>query len=155
MKISRLEVLMIFGFFGIIILWTINNFYAPAEKIAGKQEKLKTTGPKSTEESTELTPHPEKQLPPAHLPNEKTTTLYVTADGLKLREKPLLSAKIVTKLALYQEVQYLNQKTEEIEEIVFGEQKIRDFWVKIRTEDNLEGWVFGAGVHYYKFKREM
>ncbi len=80
--------------------------------------------------------------------------LYVTIDGLKMRKQPTLKGDVVAKLELYEEVYFLNQKTEKTEEISLGYEKVTDHWVKIRTKEGKDGWVFGAGVHYYKMKRK-
>lgn len=86
--------------------------------------------------------------------NKTYSTLYVTIDGLKLRKEPNLKAELVAKLDLYEQVYFLNQKTEKAEEINLGYEKVTDHWVKVRTKAGKEGWVFGAGVHYYKMKRK-
>lgn len=82
------------------------------------------------------------------------STLYVTIDGLKMRKEPNLKGTLVSKLKLYEPVYFLNQKTEKTEEISLGLEKVTDHWVKVRTKSGKEGWVFGAGVHYYKMKRK-
>ena len=84
----------------------------------------------------------------------KYSTLYVTIDGLKMRKTPDLKGDLVTKLELYEPVFFLNQKSEKTEEISLGYEKVTDHWVKVRTREGKEGWVFGAGVHYYKMKRK-
>lgn len=84
----------------------------------------------------------------------KYSSLYVTIDGLKLRKQPGLKGEVVATLELYEEVYFLNKKTEKTEEISLGLEKVTDHWVKIRTKAGKEGWVFGAGVHYYKMKRK-
>ncbi len=84
----------------------------------------------------------------------KYSTLYVTIDGLKMRKTPGLKGDLVTKLDLYEPVFFLNQKSENTEEISLGYEKVTDHWVKVRTKAGKEGWVFGAGVHYYKMKRK-
>ena len=89
--------------------------------------------------------------PPA---NTKSSTLYVTIDGLKVRKEPGLKGETIAKLALYEPVTFLNKKTEWTQEISLGYEKVTDHWVKIRTQSGKEGWVFGAGVHYYKMKRQ-
>jgi hypothetical protein len=95
-----------------------------------------------------------KTAAPAQSAESKYSTLYVTIDGLKMRKEPNLKGAVVTKLELYEPVYFLNQKTEKIEEISLGYEKVKDHWVKIRTKSGKEGWVFGAGVHYYKMKRK-
>lgn len=84
----------------------------------------------------------------------KYSTLYVTIDGLKLRKEPSLKGAVVATLELYEPVQFLNKKSEKTEEISLGYEKVTDHWVKVRTKSGKEGWVFGAGVHYYKMKRK-
>lgn len=86
--------------------------------------------------------------------NTKSSTLYVTIDGLKVRKEPGLKGEAIAKLALYEPVTFLNKKTEWTQEISLGYEKVTDHWVKIRTQSGKEGWVFGAGVHYYKMKRQ-
>jgi len=82
------------------------------------------------------------------------TTLYVSIDGLKMRKSPGLKGELVTKLALYDPVYFLNKKSEKPEEISLGQEKVTDYWVKVRTKSGKEGWVFGAGVHFFKTKRK-
>lgn len=82
------------------------------------------------------------------------STLFVTIDGLKVRKEPGLKSETVAKLALYEPVTFLNKKTEWTQEISLGYEKVTDHWVKIKTRSGKEGWVFGAGVHYYKMKRQ-
>ncbi|HRI58480.1 MAG TPA: SH3 domain-containing protein [Saprospiraceae bacterium] len=84
----------------------------------------------------------------------KYSTLYVSIDGLNVRKEPGLKSETVAKLALYEQVFFLNQKTEWTQEISLGKEKVTDHWVKVRTKAGKEGWVFGAGVHYYKMKRQ-
>jgi Bacterial SH3 domain len=82
------------------------------------------------------------------------TQLYVTIDGLKVRKEPGLKSETVAKLELYEQVYFLNQKTDWTQEISLGTEKVTDRWVKIRTKSGKTGWVFGAGVNYYKEKRK-
>jgi len=82
-----------------------------------------------------------------------STTLYVTVDGWKVRKEPGLKGDPIELLPLYTPVTFLNQKTEWTQEISLGYEKVTDHWVKIRTPTGKVGWVFGAGLHYYKTKR--
>jgi Bacterial SH3 domain len=84
----------------------------------------------------------------------KYSTLYVTIDGLKVRKQPNLKGEVIATLELYEQVSFLNQKSEKVEEISLGLEKVTDHWVKVRTQSGKDGWVFGAGVHYYKMKRK-
>lgn len=96
-----------------------------------------------------------KTVAPTTQPAAKSgTTLYVTIDGLKVRKEPGLKGETIEELALYAPVTFLNQKTEWTQEISLGYEKVTDHWVKIKTAAGKTGWVFGAGLHYYKMKRE-
>jgi hypothetical protein len=97
-------------------------------------------------------PKPATTQPPAS--TAKYATLYVSLEGLNVRKKPGLKSETVAKLTLYEPVTFLNQKTEWTQEISLGSEKVTDHWVKVRTQSGKEGWVFGAGVHYYKMKRQ-
>ncbi len=82
------------------------------------------------------------------------STLFVTIDGLKVRKEAGLKSETLAELKLYEPVTFLNKKTEWTQEISLGYEKVTDHWVKVRTQSGKEGWVFGAGVHYYKMKRQ-
>jgi len=121
---------------------------APAASVPGVKPERPVLGNPATPVTTTQAAAPPQAAPP------KYSTLFVTIDGLKLRKEPSLKGAVVTKLELYEPVFFLNQKTEKTEEISLGLEKVTDHWVKIRTKSGKEGWVFGAGVHYYKMKRK-
>jgi hypothetical protein len=83
---------------------------------------------------------------------EKVTVLYVTFDGLNVRSGPALKYGKVDRLDLYDEVVFLNEVTDSAFTIDLGEVAPTEPWVKIRTASGKEGWVFGAGVDYFKRK---
>ncbi|MFN0035360.1 MAG: SH3 domain-containing protein [Saprospiraceae bacterium] len=82
------------------------------------------------------------------------STLFATMEGLKVRKEPGLKGETLAELKLYEPVTFLNKKTDWTQEISLGYEKVTDHWVKVRTQSGKEGWVFGAGVHYYKMKRQ-
>ncbi len=102
-----------------------------------------------------LTNEINKSAPPPVSTTASTSgsILYATIDGLKVRKEPGLNGETVAELKLYDPVTFLNKKTEWTQEISLGYEKVTDHWVKVRTKSGVEGWVFGAGVHYYKMKR--
>lgn len=111
--------------------------------------------PKLVKPSLQKTPSPTAATTAAPPPTAtQYSTLFVTIDGLKVRKTPGLKGEMVAKLELYEPVTFLNQKSEKTEEISLGYEKVTDHWVKIRTKSGKVGWVFGAGVHYYKMKRK-
>jgi hypothetical protein len=97
-------------------------------------------------------PAPQTATTPAAAP--KYTTLFVTIDGLKMRKEPGLKGAAIAKLDLYEQVYFLNKRSDFTQEISLGKEKVTDHWVKVRTKEGKEGWVFGAGVNYYKEKRK-
>jgi hypothetical protein len=113
-----------------------------------------TTAPAATvsTKSPAATPPATKAAPTTAA--NRYSTLYVTIDGLKMRRTAGLKGDLVSKLDLYEQVYFLNEKTEWTQEISLGTEKVKDHWVKVRTKSGKEGWVFGAGVHYYKMKRK-
>ncbi len=80
------------------------------------------------------------------------TRLYVTIDGLNIRNGPSLDSTILNKLALFEEVHFLNEITPFTEQISLGTSVADEPWIKVRTKRGGEGWVYGAGVYYYKRK---
>jgi uncharacterized protein YgiM (DUF1202 family) len=80
--------------------------------------------------------------------------LYVTIDKLKLRKGPGLDSVVVAQLPLFEEVYFLNEVTEYKTELSLGYEKANEPWVKVRTKKGKEGWVYGAGINYYKEKRK-
>jgi Bacterial SH3 domain len=82
------------------------------------------------------------------------TTLWVTIDGLNMRKEPGLKADLVAKLDLYDQVYFMNEKSDYTQEINLGREMVTDYWVKVKTKSGKVGWVFGAGVHYYKQRRK-
>lgn len=92
------------------------------------------------------------QAPQTQVVLEKTTPLYVTFDGLNVRSGPGLNYGKIDRLKLYDEVQFLNETTDSTFEINLGQITPNEPWVKIKTPSGKEGWVYGAGVEYFKKK---
>ena len=81
---------------------------------------------------------------------ERLTPLYSTIDGLNVREGPGINYGLVGRLELFEEVAFLNEVTDSTEQINLGSITPDEPWVKIRTRKGREGWVYGAGVDFYK-----
>lgn len=96
---------------------------------------------------------PEPKSEPAKPQAAGAGVLYVTIEGLRMRSEPGLRGELVAKLRLYEPVIFLDEKTSWTQEINLGTEKVTDHWVKIKTESGKVGWVFGAGVHFFKKKR--
>ena len=85
-------------------------------------------------------------------PTVGTSILYITIDGMNIRTAPTLKSKVIDRLNLYDEVVFMNEVTPSADTISLGKTQAVEPWVKVRTSKGKLGWVFGAGVHYYKKK---
>ena len=134
--------------------------------------KPQNTTPPATTPTLQQTPPPPTVSTPVNLkspeklsrpelgkPNSNTSStgtsntgasLFCNVAGLKVRKEPNVRSNAVATLKKHETVTFLNQKTDFTEEINLGDGKVTDHWVKIRTKGGQTGWVFGAGVHYYK-----
>ncbi len=80
--------------------------------------------------------------------------LYVVVDSLKLRSKPQLDSNFIRYLSYDEIVFDMGVQTDFMQTIRFSIDDVRtEPWVKIRTNKGEVGWVFGAGVHFYRKKR--
>lgn len=85
---------------------------------------------------------------------ERTTPLYVTIENLALRAGPGLNYQVVDRLKLFDEVNFLQEVTDSLYEIKLGSITPREPWVKVRSAKGRDGWVYGAGVDFYKYELE-
>jgi hypothetical protein len=72
---------------------------------------------------------------------------------LKVRKFPGLKEEVIGQLPLYEEVTFMDEVTDSSYQINLGYEIADEPWVKIRTKKGTVGWVYGAGVNYYKQKR--
>ncbi len=77
------------------------------------------------------------------------TELYITIDSFNFRTTPKLDGAVIKKLRLSEKVVYLNQVTDFSQKIFVNQNWEDEPWVKVRTIEGEEGWVYGAGVSYY------
>jgi hypothetical protein len=81
-------------------------------------------------------------------------TLYVTIENLNLRTQPNVSGKLLGRLRLYEPVTFLNEVTETTQQVTLANGEVtNEPWIKIRTQKGVSGWVYGAGINFYKKKR--
>lgn len=81
------------------------------------------------------------------------TPLYVTLQDLKVRKGPSRDSSIITVLALNEEVMFMEKRTGFREKINIGTEVTNEPWVYIQTKKGRKGWVYGAGIHYFKWDR--
>ena len=77
------------------------------------------------------------------------TELYITIDSFNFRTTPKLDGAVIKKLRMSEKVVYLNQVTDFSQKIFVNQNWEDEPWVKVRTIEGDEGWVYGAGVSYY------
>ncbi|MEY4936697.1 MAG: hypothetical protein RIS64_3056 [Bacteroidota bacterium] len=81
-------------------------------------------------------------------------TLYVTIENLNLRTQPNVSGKLLGRLKLYEPVTFLSEVTETTQQVTLANGEVtNEPWIKIRTQKGVNGWVYGAGISFYKKKR--
>lgn len=85
---------------------------------------------------------------------ERVTVLYSTIDGLNVRTGPGLKYRKLARIPLHAEVIFAGQVTDSLYQIDLGDVTPTAPWVKIRLPDGKTGWVYGAGVSYYKTRLE-
>jgi Bacterial SH3 domain len=86
-------------------------------------------------------------------PGGQGSVLFVLIGGLNVRNTPDLKAKSKGRLALYDEVIYLNEVTDFTTPVHLITGEIIDKpWFKIKTKRGTIGWVHGSGVDFFKHK---
>ena len=82
------------------------------------------------------------------------TKLYVSIDGMNMRRAPHLDSAVIVRMPLFEELTFMNEVTDSTQIISLGDEIANEPWVKVKNKKGHIGWVYGAGVHYYKRKRE-
>ncbi len=82
------------------------------------------------------------------------TNLYVSkVDNLRIRETPDINGKVIGKIMRFEEVEYQNETSSNITEIMIEDQKVSAPWIKIETINNIIGWVWKGFIYkVYTFK---
>lgn len=84
-----------------------------------------------------------------------TSVLYVCIEGLKMRSGPGLRHELIDQFPLYTELSFLGEVSSRVDTISLGKIMAAEPWVKVRSPKGREGWVYGAGVSYYKRKLDV
>lgn len=169
--LPKIEVLILAIFFFSFVVWMVPKCaatkadYQEAEAIEAAENALLAEDSTEVADSATAIPAPastsiptpvQRRKPiPGRPQIEQVTPLYVTLENLNMRTEPRVGAKILDRLSLYEEVVFLNEVTDSTEEINLGKIVANEPWVKVRNKKGQEGWVYGAGVHYYKIKLEV
>ncbi|HMQ48731.1 MAG TPA: SH3 domain-containing protein [Saprospiraceae bacterium] len=85
---------------------------------------------------------------------EAVTPLYVTIEGMNMRSGPGVSYKMLDRFKLFDQVYFMNEVSSTIDTIQLGKITAAEPWVKVKSAKGQVGWIYGAGVSYYKKKLE-
>ena len=159
--LPRIEILIIIVFFFSFIIWAVSK--CKAKKILNEsieQTEDLTNAEDSVQDYTITpTPLPQREDAIQEESKAKSTTselskLYITIDGLKLRTGPSLDSTVIYQFPLFEEVYFMNEVTDSTFQLSLGKEIANEPWVKVKNKRGKVGWVYGAGVNYYKKKRE-
>ena len=167
--LPKVEVLIILVFFLSFMVWAISKcgetkalyqsespedtetVETPASvSTSTPSDSLATTPPQTTNNNTTTTPQITTNA--SSLQN-RSTPLYVTIDGLNMRTGPSLDSTVILKLKLFDQVNFMGEVTDSTYQISLGYEIADEPWVKVQHKRGRIGWVYGAGVNYYKKKR--
>jgi len=163
-KNPRLELLVIAVFFLLFCVWGVshcNNKRAELRKkleTAAMEDRMQDSIDRANAMAKPLPPkdtvQPAAQAAKVEVIREQVTPLYVVLDELNMRAEPKLNAKLLARLKLYDELVFLNEVTDFKQEINIGNAVYNEPWIKVKNKRGQVGWVYGAGVHYHKIRRE-
>jgi hypothetical protein len=165
----RVQLILMLAFFVGFLIWANTRCDRMREKYRDKWEErqavleaarqdsiAKVKAADSLAKALNENPSPAPEGPGTTVlsPRERYTPLYVTINGLNLRREPHLDSKVLIRLKLYEEVEFLNEVTDTTTRVSLGKIETDAPWIKVRSKKGQVGWVYGAGVHYYKRKQE-
>ena len=143
--LPRTEMVILIVLLGFFVLWALKQW---SNDIKPVQEEV--------QDSEELNETPDKQALIDEIKVDtieivkEVTALYVNINNLKLRSSPDLKSEVVGELKLGSKVIFAGEVTDSLYTINLGKKEVTEPYVKVKTWKGLEGWVYGAGVDYYK-----
>jgi len=122
-------------------------------KCGGSTEPLPDNTAAANEPAPTANPDSARAVPTT-MPTASLRPLYVILDSIKMRRGPHLDSALVKFLRFGEEVYDMGKRTdfEQTVKISLSETRTAP-WVLIRTAENKEGWVFGAGLEFYPKKK--
>jgi hypothetical protein len=161
--LPRVEILIMGVLFLIFLIWSVSKCSSTRKRLAREAEQQANEQAEyeaSLLEQQRLDSIKNISSPATPTPatprnySETYTPLYVTIQGMNVRSAPSVNSNLLERLQLFDEVEYLHEVTGFTEEITIGDEVTNEPWVKIKTPKGKVGWIYGAGVSYYKTKRE-
>jgi hypothetical protein len=158
--LPKLEMIIIGIFLVSFMIWAVSKCSRTRQEILSENPEEQIDPQQAEADSLARLAAKQDSLEAARRQAQKKTRseytpLYVTIDDLNVRNAPALDAEVVDQLPLFEEVLFLNEWTEFTTEVNLGRGMATEPWIKVRTPKGHEGWVFGAGVHYYKEKNPL
>ncbi len=126
-----------------IVSLTFVSFIFSCKNTNSSESTQQTESNSSESESTENTTNPSTQ-------EKAPTILYAWVNKLRIREQPTTKSKIVVEVKEGTSFTYLNEKTDYKERIELRGTLFNEPWLKIKTDDGKEGWVYGGAVKFYE-----
>ena len=170
--LPKVEVLIILVFFASFMAWAISKCDAtkksfqddPVEESGSDPNGIPTIDSLNTPTTTSDGTFPSGEAPqlstntptisqPTVSQQPRYSKLYITIDGLKMRTGPSLDSTVILQMKLFEQVDFLNEFTDSTYQINLGYEMADEPWFKIQHRGR-QGWVYGAGVNFYKKKRE-
>ena len=162
--LPRIEILILMVFFVSFFGWVFNKCNRTKANIIQEstiqeiQDSLDALGievPNQTQAAQDSIQTPIESSTPVPIEERPYSILYVTIDGLNMRDQPNLKGEVIASLSLFEEVEFLNEYTDSTTQLKLSEDIYADEpWIRVRNRKGRDGWVYGAGVNYYKKKRE-
>ena len=125
----------------IFIIFLTSIFFFFSCKNTNSSDSTQT---ETTTNTTESTINEEKEV------EQPVTKLYAWVDNLNLRSEPTTKSEVVVEIKEGTQLTFLNEKTEYTERINLRGQLFNEPWLKVKTEDGKEAWVYGGAVKFYK-----
>jgi hypothetical protein len=160
-NIKQVERLVIAGLVLFFLFWMLRQCTKNSDK-EELMQPIKTETPATTPTATP----PTSTTAPVTQPTVTTTIpvrvdtvvrteyrpapLFVWTSGLKLRIEPTLNSPIVAELPINSQVTYLDQSTNFKQKVTLDGVEYNEPWIKVRSTDGKEGWVYGGGVRFYR-----
>lgn len=101
-----------------------------------------------TETSKEIT----KPIEPATTEEKAPASIeiYVWVDKLRLRAEPTTQSDMIATLREGEALTFKNERSDFTEKINLRGTLFDEPWLKVATQNDQEGWVYGGGVKFYK-----
>ncbi len=160
-KNSTLELLVIAVFIMLFSSWALSKCSDKKQELHDKMaaEASEDRNMDSMQLAAELAKPPppkENPTPPPTQPStdkEAITPLFVALEELNMRAEPSINAALIAKLSLHDELLFLHEVSDFNNEITIEGKTYNEPWVKVKNKQGQTGWVYAAGVHYFKTKR--